>query len=444
MTEYSSFPKDFVWGVSTAAYQVEGAAAEDGRGPSIWDIHSRIPGRTHNGDTGDIATDHYHRWPEDVAIMKSLGVGAYRFSVSWPRVLPRGKGAVNDKGLDFYDRLIDGVLAAGIQPWMCLYHWDLPQGLGELGGWTARDCAGWFADYTTILARRFGDRVGHFATFNEPNVCTLMGYGMTWCAPAAKDRAAYLRAAHHVNLAHGAAIDVLRAHVPGCRIGAVYNRQAIHAETGSEADTRAAAQLDAHWNGVYADPHILGAYPALVAEDFEPYVRAGDMARICRPMDWFGLNHYGPIWAKADPSWPMGFGWGSEPDAIAHPEVGWPIHPDAFADEVMLVHRRYRLPVYVTENGCGNGKGSDVPDAEGRVTDTHRQAYLAAYTQALSRAMAKGADVRGYFVWSLLDNFEWGSGYNNRFGLVHVDYETFKRTPKDSAAWYAGLIKASR
>lgn len=432
---------DFVWGASTSAYQIEGAASEDGRGPSIWDIHSRTQGRTWGGHTGDVACDHYHRYAEDVALMKRLGVGAYRFSVSWPRVLPRGRGAVNDKGLDFYDRVIDETLAAGIEPWLCLYHWDLPQRLHELGGWTNRDVAGWFADYATLVVRRFGDRVRHFATFNEPNVCTLFGYAMTWCAPAAEDRAAYLRASHHLNLAHGAAVDVVRTWVRDASVGCIYNLQPVHpADAASEPDRRAARQLDAHWNRVYADPHILGHYPALVAEDYEPHVRAGDMARICRPMDWVGMNHYGPIWTKAAPDSQMGFAWADTPGE-AHPEIGWPIFPEAFIDQLVETHQRYRLPVYITENGCGRDDDKEAADADGRVEDGYRITYLRLYTAAMAEAIRRGVDVRGYFIWSLLDNFEWGSGYNNRFGIVRVDFPTGRRTPKASYDWYARAIR---
>ena len=433
---------DFTWGASTSAYQIEGAAFEDGRGPSIWDVHSRTQGRTANGDTGDVACDHYHRYGEDIALMKELGVGAYRFSVSWPRVLPRGRGAVNEKGLDFYDRVIDSALEAGIQPWLCLYHWDLPQRLHELGGWTNRDVAGWFADYATLVARRFGDRVKHFATFNEPNVCTLFGYAMTWCAPAAEDRAAYLGACHHVNLAHGAAVDVLRDWVRDASIGCVYNLQPIHpADESSDADRAAADQLDAHWNRVYADPHILGHYPALVADDYEPYLKAGDMARICRPVDWVGMNHYGPIWARADADQPMGFGWADVKVAEAHPEIGWEIFPEAFTDQLLETSARYGLPVYITENGCGRDDDKEFADDSGHVDDFYRVSYLKLYIQAMKTAIEKGADIRGYFIWSLLDNFEWGSGYGNRFGIIRVDFPTGQRMPKKSFHWYADLIK---
>jgi beta-glucosidase len=436
--------KKFTWGVSTSAYQVEGAAALDGRGPSIWDTRCKLKGGVYNGDSGDVACDHYHRYGEDVALMKDIGVDAYRFSVSWPRVLPRGRGGVNQAGLDFYDRLIDRVLEAGIEPWLCLYHWDLPQALDDLGGWTNRDSAGWFADYATLVVKRYGDRVKTFATFNEFSVFTLFGYAIDWAAPGVTDRSAHLRAIHHVNLAHGAGVDVVRAHVPNASIGAIHNRQIVHPERDTPADKAAAALLNEHWNLAFADPQLLGCYPPLIAQDIEPYVQGGDLARICRPTDWFGLNHYGPIFAKADPDTTWGFAWGEPPDKTPHPEIGWPIFPEAFRDELLEITRRYRMPIYITENGCGGGVGSDVPDESGHVADSHRIAYLRIYNKMMQDAMAAGADVRGYFVWALLDNFEWGSGYGNRFGLVHVDYQTLKRTPKASARWYSGLIKGEQ
>ena len=434
------WPEGFLWGVSTSSYQIEGAAAEDGRLPSIWDTRCRTAGKVANGDTGDVACDHYHRYPGDVALLRDLGVGAYRFSVAWPRVLPRGRGAANAKGLDFYDRLVDTVLAAGIEPWACLYHWDLPQALEGLGGWTHRDSAGWFADYAAVVARRCGDRVKHWATFNEFAVFTLFGYAMDWGAPGLRDRDAHLRAIHHVNLAHGAGVDVLRDLVPGASIGAIHNQQPVWAEGEAEANRAAAEWLDEHWNHAFPDPQIRGHYPPRIAEAIEPYVRAGDLARICRPLDWFGLNHYGPIFAKADPSMPWGFGWGSPPADAPRSEIGWPIYPEAFRDLLLDLTRTYRLPVYVTENGAG---GNDRPDASGRVRDPKRVSYLAAHIGAMHDAIAAGADVRGYFVWSLLDNFEWGSGYGQRFGLVHVDFANQARTPKSSYRWYRDLIRAT-
>lgn len=436
-------PPGFLWGASTSNYQIEGAALEDGRGMSIWDTRCRLKGGVWGGDTGDVACDHYHRYPEDIALMQEMGVDVYRFSVSWPRVLPRGKGSLNPLGLDFYDRLIDRVLEAGLQPWLCIYHWDLPQSLHDLGGWSNRDCAGWYADYATLLARRYGDRVKHWATFNEFSVFTLFGYAIPWSAPGITDRAQHLKAIHHVNLAHGAGVDVIRALVPGASIGAIHNRQRVLPEHGKEENAEAAALLDEHWNLTFADPQHLGHYPPRVAAAIEPYVQGGDMARICRPTDWFGLNHYGPIFARAagsETTW--GYAWGDPPPGAKVAVIDWPIFPEAFRDELVELTRRYRLPVYVTENGCGGNK--DAPDDAGEIHDLHRVTYLGIYLDAMREAMAAGADVRGYFVWSLLDTFEWGSGYNDRFGLIYVDFQTQQRIPKASARWYANLLRAVR
>jgi beta-glucosidase len=432
------WPKGFLWGVSTSSFQIEGGAREDGRGMSIWDTRCITKDKVANGDTGDVACDHYHRYAEDVALMKDLGLDVYRFSVAWPRVLPRGRGAPNEKGLDFYDRLIDKTLEAGIQPWLCLYHWDLPQALDDLGGWTNRDSAGWFADYATLCARRYGDRVKHWATFNEFSVFTLFGYAIDWGAPGVTDRAAHMRAIHHVNMAHGAGVDVVRAMVPGASIGAIHNVQPVWPENDKPENVAAAALLSDHWNRAFPDPQILGHYPALIARDIEPYVMGGDMTRICRPVDWFGLNHYGPIFAKHDPNTTWGFAWGSAPDDAPKSEIGWPIYPDAFGDVLIDLTRTYKLPIYITENGAG---GQDKPDDKGKVDDPKRVAYLEAHVAAMHAAMQKGADIRGYFVWSLLDNFEWGSGYSVRFGVYYVDFKTQKRIPKTSAAWYKRLIK---
>lgn len=430
----------FIWGVSTSSYQIEGAASEDGKGPSIWDTYSRQPGRITNNDTGDVACDHYHRYAEDVALMKALGVGAYRFSVSWPRVLPKGRGAANEAGLAFYDRLIDALLEAGIEPWLCLYHWDLPQALGDLGGWANRDCAFWFADYAALIARRTGDRVKRFATFNESSVFTLFGFVMGGQAPGIVDRDLFHRAIHHVNLGHGVAIDVLRSHVKDASLGIVHNIQPCRPATPAPEDVKAAALFDAYWNGAFADPQILGAYPPLLADLMEPWVQAGDIARICRPIDWFGLNHYSPHYMKAWDGNPLGIGWGPSPDNVRRTSMGWPIEADAFRDTLIGLSKRYELPVYVLENGTAN---PDVVDDKGEVNDPSRIDYLKSYIDALGEARAAGADVRGYFIWSLLDNFEWGSGYSQRFGIVYVDYATGKRIPKASYHWYADLIRAT-
>jgi beta-glucosidase len=440
------YPADFVWGVSTSSFQIEGATREDGRGDSIWDVRCRTPGKIANGDTGDIACDHYHRYREDIALMKALGIDAYRFSTAWPRILPEGGGAPNEKGLDFYDRVIDATLDAGIEPWLCLYHWDLPQALQDREGWANRDSAGWFADYAAVAARRYGDRVKRWATFNEFSVFTLFGYAIDWGAPGVTDRDRHLRAIHHVNLAHGAGVDVIRALVPGASIGAVHNVAPIMPEKDTYADRSAAADLDEHWNRAFPDPQLRASYPPHLARAIEPYVMAGDMARICRPIDWFGLNHYGPIFAKADANAIYGFAWGAPPENAPKSDIGWPIFPRMFTEILVDLTRRYRLPIYVTENGCGGGADSpgEKPDSRDHVEDSHRLSYLKQYVAALEEAMARGADVHGYFVWSLLDNFEWGSGYSQRFGLVHVDFGSQRRTPKSSYHWYAKRIREAR
>jgi beta-glucosidase len=322
----------FTWGVSTSAYQIEGAVREDGRGPSIWDMYSRLPGKIAGGDTGDIACDHYHRYREDVALMQKLEVDAYRFSVAWPRVLPEGRGAVNEAGLAFYDRLIDALIASGIEPWLCLYHWDLPQALQDDGGWANRDCAQWFADYASVIAHRYGDRVKRFATFNEPSVFTLFGYCLGGQAPGIVDRATLLRAIHHVNLGHGAAIDRLRAAVAGASLGAIHNCQPCRPATDKPEDQAAADMLDADWNGAFPDPQLRGIYPPLLAEAMAPYLKAGDLAQICRPVDWFGLNHYSPHYVVASDRNPLGLWFGPAPADVPRSSMGWPVEPDAFRE----------------------------------------------------------------------------------------------------------------
>ncbi len=428
--------RGFLWGVSTSSFQIEGAAHSEGRGDSIWDTYCREPGRVKGGDTGDIACDHYHRYAEDVALMRELGVDAYRFSISWPRVMPKGCGAPNEPGLAFYDRLIDALLKAGIEHWICLYHWDLPQALHERGGWQNRDIAGWFADYAALLAHRYGDRVKRFASFNEPCVFTLFGYGMGWNAPGIADKAALHQAIHHVNLSHGLAIDVLRDLVKNASLGAIHNRQPCFPATPRAEDAAAAERFSQYWNDAFPSPQHFACYPPALAAAIEPYVRPGDMARIARPVEWFGLNHYSPHYIKADTNL-IGATFGAPPDDVPRTPIGWPIVPDAFRDTLLDLHTRFRLPIYVLENGTA---ADDRLDEAGRVEDPGRIAYLQAYTDAMRAAIARGADVRGYFVWSLLDNFEWASGYSQRFGLTYVDFKTQRRIPKASARWYADLI----
>ncbi len=433
------FPKDFLWGASTSSFQIEGATTEDGRGASIWDVFCRMKDRVNRGDTADIACDHYHRYADDVRLMKELGLAAYRFSVAWPRVLPRGRGVVNEAGLDFYDRLIDSLLEAGIEPWLTLYHWDLPQSLDDLGGWPNRDTAGWFADYAALAAKRYGDRVKRWATFNEFSVFSLFGYALGWGAPSIADRALHLQTIHHVNLAHGAATDVLHDLVPGASIGAIHSYQPLRPQSDAALDVEATALFNEHWNLAFPDAQLLGCYPPRIARAIEPYLRAGDMAKICRPLHWFGLNYYAPMYGRADPDNIWGFGWGAVPDALPRTGVGWPMQPEAFRDTLLELTARYRLPIYVTENGYGTAP-ADNEDKAIEIDDQPRLAYLQNHIGAMAEAVRAGAEVGGYFVWSLLDNFEWGAGYSNRFGIVYVDYPTQARIPKTSAKWYSALI----
>lgn len=434
-------PPGFIWGVSTSAYQIEGATEVDGRGASIWDAYSKISGRIAHGDTGEVACDHYHRYAEDIALMQSLSIQAYRFSIAWPRVLPEGSGSPNAAGLNFYDRLIDDLLAAGIEPWLCLYHWDLPQVLQERGGWCSREMAGWFADYAALIGRRYGDRVKHFATFNEPNVFSLFGYGFGWNAPGISDPNALHQVIHHMNLAHGAGVDALRTTAPAAAIGAIHNMQPARPIAATAEDAAAARLLDAYWNHAFPEPQLLGHYPPELTRQMEPFIKEGDLDRIRRPIDWFGLNHYSPIFARANVSAPLGFSWADAPPEAPRSPIGWQQDPEAFRKTLLDVYRSYGLPIYVTENGAG---ANESPDETGAVNDRERIAYLRSYSDALRQAVAAGADVRGYFVWSLLDNFEWGAGYANRFGLVYVDYATQRRIPKASAYWYADMIRAER
>jgi beta-glucosidase len=427
----------FIWGVSTSSFQIEGATQEDGRGLSVWDTYSHT-GAIANRDTGDVACDHYHRYVEDIGLMQRLGVQAYRFSVSWPRILPLGRGSANEPGLTFYDRLVDAILAAGIEPWLCLYHWDLPQALDDVGGWTNRDCARWFAEYAALVAARYGDRVKRFATFNESSVFTLFGLGFGGKRATASVDALH-RGIHYGNLAHGMAVDAVRARVPDSSIGCIHNYQPSLPST--PADAEAAERCDAYWNLAFPDPQCLGAYPTLIRPQIEAFVQPEDLARISRRVDWFGLNHYSPIYVKAAGDTVLGFTFGSKPVGTPVTPIDWPIAPDSFRDTLVQVGERYGLPVYVLENGMG---GYDKPDTDGAVVDNDRIAYLRAYIGALNAAVSSGADVRGYFVWSLLDNFEWESGYAVRFGLTYIDYASQRRTPKSSFEWYRNLIEKAR
>ncbi|WP_084960129.1 GH1 family beta-glucosidase [Thermoactinospora rubra] len=443
----------FIWGTATAAYQIEGAADEDGRGPSIWDTFSHEPGRVRDGHTGDVACDHYHRWPQDVALLAELGVDAYRFSIAWPRVLPEGTGAVNPKGLDFYERLVDALLEAGIAPVPTLYHWDLPQALEDRGGWLNRDTAGYFADYVAVVAERLSDRVSRWITLNEPFVHMVQGYALGVHAPGRALMLDALPVAHHQLLGHGLAVRALRA--AGAPEVWIANNcsPARPASPSSEADRAAAEAYATLHNWLFNDPLFLGTYPDLPSglspgsSSGEPSfgvtlgcVRDGDLDVIATPIDGLGVNYYNPtLLAAPCPDDVLPF------DIVpltGYPTTafGWPVVPDGLRELLVALKERYGAalpPVYVTENGCSQ---PDVPGQDGVVDDQARIAFLDGHIAALDRARAEGVDVRGYFVWSLLDNFEWAEGYHQRFGLVHVDFATQRRTPKASFHWFRERI----
>jgi beta-glucosidase len=438
------FPDGFLWGSATSAYQIEGSPLADGAGPSIWHRFAHTPGLVHGGDTGDVACDHYRRYAEDVALMRSLGMTAYRFSTSWSRVLPRGRGRVNQAGLDFYDRLVDALLAAGITPMLTLYHWDLPAALDDLGGWLNPDISRWFADYAAVVVGALDDRVTMWTTLNEPWVVTDGGYLHGTLAPGHRNRFEAPIATHHLLRAHGAAVQAYRG-LGKHRIGLVVNIEPKYPASDAEADRAAVARADAYMNRQYLDPVFLGRYPEELAEVFGeawPDWPADDFALIGQPIDFVGINYYTRSVTRFDPeAWPLCASAVRQPHAT-HMETGWEVFPPGLTDTLLGVKERYgNPPVYVTENGAAF---FDPPRVDGdRLADPLRVEYLRTHLEAVHAAIAKGADVRGYFVWSLLDNFEWAHGYSKRFGIVHVDFETQKRTPKDSARFYAEVI-ASR
>ena len=433
------FPEGFVWGVSTSSYQIEGGAPDDGRGRSIWDTYCATPGKVANGDDGSVACDHYHRYPEDLDLLRTLGASVYRFSIMWPRVMPEGTGRLNEKGLDFYDRVVDGLLERGLRAWPCLYHWDLPQALQDRGGWTNRDSASWFADYAAVMARRLGDRVENWVTFNEPSVSAWIGHEEGRHAPGLTDPRAAVRAAHHINLAHGRAVATLRDLTPRAGVGFVLPmHKARPLPRFAERDAHLADLFEDKWNGVFLDPVYFGRYPASLTDRFAEHVVPGDLEEINRPVDFLGVNHYFPSYVEAagGEAWP--FRHAEPPFYFRRTEMNWAIDGSAFYEALMILKHRYRNPpVYVTENG---GAFLDCAQADGRVDDQDRIAYYKDYLANLHRAMAEGADIRGFMPWSLLDNFEWARGYDKRFGLVHVDYRTQKRTPKASFDFMRAVI----
>lgn len=444
-----AFPSGFVWGAATSAFQIEGATTVDHRGESIWDRFAATPGRIEDGSDGRQACEHYQRWPDDVALLRDLGLGAYRFSIAWPRIQPTGRGPANPAGLDFYDRLVDGLLAAGVAPFATLYHWDLPQPLEDRGGWAARDTALAFADYVEVVTRRLGDRVGHWMTINEPWCVAVLGYEQGAHAPGHREPARALAAAHHTLLAHGRAVPVIRANARAAQVGIVLNLVPSAPATDADADRDAARWFDGFFNRWFLEPLYRGAYPddaiadrvarGHLAGPTLPFVADGDLAVIATPTDFLGVNYYNPVVVRAAPG---------EPEAVVQvatgaprTDMGWEVRPDGLRALLGRLHRDYQpARIYITENGAAY---DDPPTADGAIVDHRRIAYLRGHLVALAQAIADGAPVAGYFHWSLLDNFEWGYGYTKRFGLIHVDFTSQRRTPRASAQVYRAIVAAN-
>jgi beta-glucosidase len=431
--------RDFLWGTATAAYQIEGAYNEDGKGPSIWDIFTHTPGKIERGETGDVACDHYHRWQGDIALMAELGLRAYRFSLSWSRILPAGRGAVNAAGLAFYDRLVDGLLAAGITPFITLYHWDLPQALQERGGWVNRDTAASMVDYADVVTRRLGDRVKHWITLNEPFISSNHGYVTGEHAPGLTKPELYYPTTHHLLLGHGLALQPIRENVPDTQVGIAFSVAEMQPATDRDADIEATQLADDYQHGAYFDPVLLGRYPASIAAKMpDDVIQSGDLTAINGKTEMIGINYYMRLLARAQKDEP-GFDIAPWPPG-PRTEMGWEVYPSGLAYWVRRVAQNYPdHDLYITENGAAF---PDTVDDEHRVHDPQRIAYLRDHTRATLEAMvATGARLRGYFVWSLLDNFEWAHGKRPRFGLIHTNYATQERTIKDSGRWYQRLIE---
>lgn len=438
----ADFPSDFRWGVSTSAFQIEGAWNEDGRGPSIWDDFSRVPGAIRNGDTADRACDHYHRLDEDLGALSTLGVNAYRFSISWPRVIPTGRGAVNAKGLDFYDRVVDGLLERGIEPWATLYHWDLPSPLEAAGGWPERSTVDAFVDYTDVVSRRLGDRVTRWITHNEPWCAAFKGYMEGVFAPGRRDWAAATAACHHILLSHGRALPVLRANAPGARCGLSLVLNAAVAASGSEADRAALRRHDGLNIRWYMDPLHGRGYPKDIVEELGaavPPIREGDLDLIAEATDFLGLNYYFNEVVADDSDRLTSLGWRIlEPASVERTGFGWEVKPEGLTELLVRLDREWGVAsIAITENGATY---PDAPGPDGRVDDAARASYISRHIAAVLAARRRGVGVDAHFVWSLLDNFEWAEGYDKRFGLFHVDFPTGTRRIKRSGEWFAAFL----
>jgi beta-glucosidase len=449
-----TFPEGFLWGAATASYQIEGAAHEGGRGSSVWDDFSHTEGKVANGDTGDVACDHYHRVESDVKMMADLGLQSYRFSISWSRVLPNGRGKPNDEGIAFYSKLVDLLLDHDITPNATLFHWDLPSELESLGGFRNRDTASYFADYATLMVRELGDRVSMWATFNEPWCHAYLGHAAGVHAPGLRDAKAAITVAHHEQLAHGYGIEAMRAERSGLQLGTVINPSNVRREGSPDADEDEMRTIDGIHNRWWFDSMLKGAYPTDLLDDLGPLAEAiqpGDEAQIAQPLDWIGINYYFDILVRgmrADEgatnrmfAYPTVTKTTESDRRPVHTDMGWPITPEGFTELLVRLRDDYPNlpPLYITENGCAY----DDPVIDGRVADRRRIEYLDLHLRALRDAIDEGVDVRGYYQWSLMDNFEWALGYDKRFGLVHTDFETLERTPRDSAAWYRDVIRSN-
>jgi beta-glucosidase len=449
-----TFPEGFLWGAATASYQIEGAAHEGGRGSSVWDDFSHTEGKVAHGHTGDVACDHYHRVESDVKMMADLGLQAYRFSISWSRVLPDGRGKPNDDGLAFYSKLVDLLLDHDITPNATLFHWDLPTELESIGGFRNRDTASYFADYATLMVRELGDRVSMWATFNEPWCHAYLGHAAGVHAPGLRDAKAAITVAHHEQLAHGYGVEAMRAERNGLQLGTVINPSNVRREGSPDADEDEMRTIDGIHNRWWFDSILKGAYPADLLDDLGPLAEAiqpGDEAQIAQPLDWIGINYYFDILVRgmrADEgatnrmfAYPTVTKTTESDRRPVHTDMGWPITPEGFTELLVRLKDDYPNlpPVYITENGCAY----DDPVVDGRIADRRRIEYLDLHLRAVRDAIDEGVDVRGYFQWSLMDNFEWALGYDKRFGLVHVDFDTLERTPRDSASWYRDVIRSN-
>jgi beta-glucosidase len=432
---FSSFGRDFRWGISTSAYQIEGAVAVDGRGESIWDVFARTKGNIHGGETANVAADYYRRYRDDIKSIANGGFDTYRFSTSWPRIIPAGTGQVNPLGLDFYDRVVDECLTRGITPWVCLYHWDLPQALQERGGWINRDIGHWFTDYATVVGRRLGDRVKHWAILNEAAVHAVMGHGFGDHAPGLRGRANYVAAMHHQNLAQGLAIQALRGQRSDYELGTVMCLEPVRSVTQREEDLRAARYFEAIWKGTGLDPLFKGTYPTALEDEFAPVVGPHDMSDIKQPVDYLGLNYYNELHIQYDRQNQLGLTFGPPPEGSILTSMRWPIEPQGLYRQLIDLRDRYgNPPVYIAENGAAF---DDRIEVDGAVRDQGRIDYFRVHFRAALQAMRDGAALKGYFMWSLLDNFEWTEGTTKRFGIIYVDFKTLQRTPKASYAWLA-------